>query len=114
MDIDSFQAFCKSLPAVTDSVKWDHDLVFSVGDKMFCVISLEPPLNYSFKVKDESFEELSFRPGFIPAPYMARAKWLQVTDPSKVGKEEREAFIRLSYELVKAKLTKKRRQELGI
>lgn len=114
MDIDQLRSFCTQLPAVTEDVKWDNDLVFSVGGKMFCVASLEPPFKCSFKVPDEEFEELSNRAGFQPAPYMARAKWVLVTSPTRLHKKEWEAYIRQSYELVKAKLTKKARTELGI
>jgi predicted DNA-binding protein (MmcQ/YjbR family) len=114
MDIDQLRALCTGLPAVTEDVKWDNNLVFSVGEKMFCMASLEPPFTCSFKVPDEEFEELSAREGFIPAPYMARAKWVQVTSPTRLHNREWEARIRQSYELVKAKLTKKARTELGI
>lgn len=114
MDIDQLRTFCTGLPAVTEDIKWDNDLVFSVGGKMFCVASLEPPFKCSFKVPDDEFEELSSREGFQPAPYMARAKWVLVTSPARLPKKEWEANIRRSYELVKAKLTKKTRAELGI
>ena len=114
MDIEQIRRFCLGLPVVTEDVKWEHDLVFSIGGKMFCVTSLEPPLRFSFKVKDDEFDELSNREGFMPAPYMARAKWVSVTDPAKLNKKEREEYIRQSYEQVKAKLTKKSRDELGI
>jgi predicted DNA-binding protein (MmcQ/YjbR family) len=114
MEIEWLRKFCLLLPAVTEDVKWGNDLVFSVGGKMFCVASLEPPFKCSFKVKDEEFEELSTRNGFMPAPYMARAKWVLVTDASMLHKKEWEDRIRQSYEIVKMKLTKKVRSELGI
>ena len=114
MDIESLRAFCLSLPAVTEDVKWEADLCFSVGGKMFCVASLEPPLNISFKVGDELFEEISNSPGIIPAPYMARAKWVRVLNNNHFSKQEWEAHIRESYNLVKSKLTKKLRNELGL
>lgn len=113
MDIDLFRALCLSLPAATEDVKWGN-LVFSVGGKMFCMASLEPPFKCSFKVRDEEFEELSVKDGFMPAPYLARAKWVLVTDPSKLHKTEWEGYIKQSYELVKAKLTKKDRALLGL
>ena len=114
MQSEALQKFCLSLPAVTEDIKWGNDLCFSVGGKMFCVTSLEPPLRYSFKVRDDEFDELSNRDGFMPAPYMARAKWVTVIKTSVLSKKEQEKFIRQSYELVKAKLTKKSRMELGI
>lgn len=114
MDLEILRKICLALPAVTEDIKWGHDLVFTVGGKMFCVASLEPPFTCSFKAKEEEFEELSVRGGFIPAPYMARAKWVLVTDSSRLHTEEWKQYIHQSYELVKAKLTKKVRQELGI
>ncbi|MCU7549128.1 MmcQ/YjbR family DNA-binding protein [Chitinophagaceae bacterium LB-8] len=114
MDLDFLRSFCLGLTACTEDVKWDNDLVFSIGGKMFCVAALDLPFKCSFKVKDEEFDELMCRPHFEPAPYMARAKWVLVTNPSVIHKDEWEAFIRQSYELVKAKLTKKLRVELGL
>jgi predicted DNA-binding protein (MmcQ/YjbR family) len=114
MDIDILRKICLSLPAVTEDIKWGNDLVFSVGGKMFCVASLEQPFKCSFKVTDEEFEELSNADGFMPAPYMARAKWVLVTNPSKLNKKEWEQYIKQSYEMVKMKLTKKVKEQLGI
>ena len=114
MNIETLRKICSSLPAVTEDVKWGNDLVFSVGDKMFCVASLEPPFTSSFKVPDDEFEEVSNKDGFAPAPYMARAKWVLVTDPSKMNKKEWEQYIKGSYELIKNKLTRKLRDKLGI
>jgi predicted DNA-binding protein (MmcQ/YjbR family) len=113
MDIDQLRSYCLSLPAVTEDIKWGNDLVFSVGARMFCIAGLEAPLQFSLKVNDEEFEELSHSEGFMPAPYMARAKWVIVTQ-SKLSKKEYERYIEQSYELVKAKLTKKMRSELGL
>jgi predicted DNA-binding protein (MmcQ/YjbR family) len=114
MNIETLREICSSLTAVTEDVKWENDLVFSVGDKMFCVASLEPPFSCSFKVPDDEFDELSNQNGFMPAPYMARAKWVLATDPSNFNKKEWERYIKQSYELVKIKLTKKLREKLGI
>jgi len=114
MDTEMLRKICSSLRAVTEDVKWGNDLVFSVGDKMFCAASLEPPFSCSFKVPDDEFDEISNRNGFTPAPYMARAKWVLVTDPSKLNKKDWERYIKQSYELIKIKLTKKLREKLGI
>src|SRR5881392_1379744 len=113
MDIDALRQFCLSLPAATEDIKWGNDLCFSVGGKMFAVAGLEAPLRCSMKVPDDEFEELSNRAGIIPAPYMARNKWVLV-NASAMNKKEWEHYIRQSYELVKSKLTKKLRTDLGI
>jgi predicted DNA-binding protein (MmcQ/YjbR family) len=114
MNLESLQSFCLNLPAATEDIKWGHDLCFSVGGKMFCVTSLEPPMSVSFKVTDDEFGELSAREGFMPAPYMARAKWVLVTDMSVLKTKEWQSLVKQSYELIKAKLTKKLRSELDI
>jgi predicted DNA-binding protein (MmcQ/YjbR family) len=114
MNIESLQKFCKSLPAVTEDIKWEKDLCFSVGGKMFCVASTDDPFTFSFKVTDEEFETLSTRPGFMPAPYMARAKWVLVTAPSKMKKKEIENYIAQSYNMIAGKLTRKLRKELKL
>jgi len=114
MDIEQLRQYCLSFPAATEDIKWDHDLVFSVGAKMFCVIALEPPFTCSFKVSDEIFEEMSQQQGFRPAPYMARAKWVQVTNLQIVKYSELQSLIKQSYDLIKQKLTKKMRTELGL
>ena len=114
MDLETLRSFCLSLPAATEDVKWGHDLCFCVGEKMFCVASMEPPLTFSFKVPDEDFDEVSTRIGFTPAPYMARNKWVMVTDASKIKKKETEQMVRESYEMIKSKLTKKLRTSLKL
>jgi predicted DNA-binding protein (MmcQ/YjbR family) len=114
MNVEALRKICSSLPAVTEDIKWGNDLVFSVGDKMFCVASLEPPFSCSFKVSDDEFDELSNQNGFIPAPYMARAKWVLVTDETKLAKKEWEQYVKQSYELITRKLTKKLRAKLGV
>jgi predicted DNA-binding protein (MmcQ/YjbR family) len=114
MDIDFLRSFCLGLPACKEDIKWGNDLVFSVGDKMFCVAGLDQPFKCSFKVKDEEFEELTSQPNFEPAPYLARAKWVLVSKPNSLHKDEWEHFISQSYKLVIAKLSKKVRAELGL
>jgi predicted DNA-binding protein (MmcQ/YjbR family) len=107
MNIEMLRNFCKTLPAVTEDIKWGHDLCFLIAGKMFCVTGLEPPFTVSFEVKAEEFDELSSSPGIIPAPYMARNKWIQVQDETRFSKKEWEHYVRQSYELKKAKLPKK-------
>jgi predicted DNA-binding protein (MmcQ/YjbR family) len=106
MNIETLRDLCRALPAVTEDVKWGHDLCFSVADKMFCVAALDGPLTVSFKVKDEEFDELSSTPGFSPAPYVARYKWVLVEDVNKLSRKEWSQYVKQSYELVKAKLPK--------
>ena len=114
MNVETLRKICLSFPGSTESIKWGNDLVFSVGEKMFCATSFEKPFKCSFKVPDESFDELAVREGFIPAPYLARAKWVMVSNDARLSKQEWESFLKQSHELIASKLSKKLRKELQI
>ena len=111
MDIESLRDFCRTLPAVTEDIKWGHDLCFSVGGKMFCVAALDGPLTVSFKVRDDEFDDLASSPGMRPAPYVARYKWILVEDVNKLNRKQWAHYVRQSYDLVRAKLPKKVAQQ---
>ena len=113
MDFEAAKALCRTFPGCTEDIKWGCDAVFSVGLKMFAVARHEAPANgISFKVEDERFLELTDRPGIVPAPYLARAKWVYVEEAGALSDQEAQALLRRSYELVRAKLTKKLQQEI--
>src|SRR5688572_11766801 len=115
MTIDDIQQICRELPAVTEDIKWENDLVFSVGQKMFCVVGLnESPTTASFKVTDEEFEEMCNRPGFKPAPYVAKYKWVWTEDINNLKKAEWKKYLEQSHELVAKKLSVKLRKQLGL
>jgi len=113
MTLEDIRNIALKLPKATEDIKWGNDLCFCIGEKIFTVTGLQPPVTVSFKVKDEEFDELCSCSGIIPAPYVAKHKWVLVEDISKVSKKELEHYINQSYELVKAKLPKKKLKELG-
>ncbi len=113
MNIEDLRDYCNKLPGVTEDIKWGHDLCFCIGAKMFAVTGLEGnPVGLSFKVTDEEFEEVSTTDGFIPAPYLARNKWVLLKDTSRIPRKKLEAYIKQSYELILSKLPKKTQQEI--
>ena len=115
MDIEKIQQICSSLPAVTEDIKWEHDLVFSIGTKMFCVLGIdEIPVSAALKVRDDEFEEMCERDGFMPAPYVAKYKWIKIDNIERLTKNEWKHFINQSYNLVKSKLPGKMLKQLGI
>jgi predicted DNA-binding protein (MmcQ/YjbR family) len=113
MNFEKAKDLCRGFPGATEDIKWGADIVFSVGEKMFMVTGADAPQGMSFKVEDERFLELTDRPGIIPAPYLARAKWVRVESADALDDGEAAALLRRSYELVFAKLTKKLQRELG-
>ena len=114
MNLEVLRTICKKLPAVTEDIKWEHDLCFMVASKMFCVTGLDGPFSVSLKVADEEFDEMTARTGIIPAPYLARHKWILVEDPNALTKKEWNHFITQSYQLVKNKLSKSILKKHGI
>jgi len=111
MTIDVVRSLCRTLPNVTEDIKWGHDLCFCVWGKMFTVVNLERPHSIAFKCTPDSFGELIERPGIIPAPYMARNMWVQEQELGDVlDRRELETLIRTSYDLVVAKLPKSKRE----
>ena len=103
-----------SLPSSTEQIQWEKDRVFKVGGKMFACSGIERNSHFSFKVDDERFLELSDQHGIVPAPYLARAKWIQ-NNPSEceLPDNEIEKLIRRSYELVLARLPKKVQRQIA-
>ncbi|WP_108471489.1 MmcQ/YjbR family DNA-binding protein [Rhodanobacter thiooxydans] len=109
------EALCGHWPGVTRDTKWGVDSVFSVGGKMFAVMPSDGSEGgrLSCKVADDRFLELTDQPAIIPAPYLARAHWVSITEPQRFATAELEAFVLDAYTLVRAKLTKKLQAALG-
>jgi len=113
MDIEWVRRYCMNLPHTSEKVQWGADLVFKIGGKMYAVAVLEPgPVSMSFKCSPEDFAELTERPGVIPAPYAARAKWVALESQDALPAAEIKKLLKKSYELVLAKLPKKTQAEL--
>ncbi len=115
MDEAAMRRLCGPWPGVGTDVKWDDDLIFMVDGKMFAGLCLRGKHagKLAFKVEAGRFLEFTDRPGIVPAPYMARAHWISMDDPSVLPRAELEALVRRAYELVREKLPKKRQRELA-
>lgn len=111
---DALQQHAAARAGATTDIKWGADWVASVGGKMFFVTGAEPgPARAcSFKVDDHRFLELTGLPGLVPAPYLARVKWVQLQDPNALPLDELKALVSRSHELVLGKLPKKLQREL--
>jgi predicted DNA-binding protein (MmcQ/YjbR family) len=110
------RSFCRSLPHTTEKVRWEHNLLFCIGEKMFCVANLEPaesPGRIAFKCTPEKFAELVEVEGLVPAPYMAHNHWVSVRDMNALRRIEMEELIHHSYRLVLERLPKKTQAALA-
>lgn len=115
MDIDALRRLCLSFPGATEQIQWGSDLLFKVHGKMFAVTPLEPATVWlSMKVTPENFQELTERPGIIPAPYLARASWIALESPTILPTPDLAALLRGSYDLVVARLSHKSRESLAV
>jgi len=115
MSFAALKKHAASLPGATTDIKWGADWVASVGGKMFFAGGSEPGTwdACSFKVDEHRFLELTDLPGFAPAPYLARVKWVQLKDPKALPLAELKALVTRSHALVFAGLSKKLQRELS-
>ena len=108
--IDWVRDTCRSLPHTTEDVQWEHNLLFRIAGKIYCIANLEPgmsPTKISFKCTPETFAELVEIEGIVPAPYMARNHWVSLTEMNALRQAEIKELILNSYQLVLEKLPRK-------
>ena len=116
MKYAEIEKFCKALPGATLSIQWGADHVYKVGGKMFAAMGPPEmrPQSLSFKTSDDSFAILTRAKDIIPAPYLARAKWVQLIKLDALSTKELKAYLMRAHAIVAAGLPKKKRVELGI
>ena len=111
MTPEPFDKAALALPGATMTVQWGADQVYKVGGKMFAVLGEG---GFSFKASDVAFEVLSETGRAIPAPYLAKAKWVKFADVAAEDADEVADWLKTAHALIAAKLTKKARAELGL
>ncbi|CAN5510600.1 MmcQ/YjbR family DNA-binding protein [soil metagenome] len=113
MKAEFIRDICLTFTGVEEDVKWGHNLCFLTGKKMFCITGIEGEFGVSLKVKDEEYDELTGRDHIIPAPYLARYKWIHVSNPNTFSMKEWKHYLQQSLKLVgeknKIKAKKKKR-----
>jgi predicted DNA-binding protein (MmcQ/YjbR family) len=114
----AFNAFCRSLPHSTFVEQWSGGQVWKVGGKMFAVCwpGESHVDGITFKASPLSYDMLKTQAGLRPAPYMASRgmKWLQWYSAETLDEAALRDYLRASYDLVAAGLSKKLRMELGL
>lgn len=112
----AFEVRCLRLPAVTKVLQWEGTSVFKVGGKMFALGGgfAARSGGYMFKVSNMAYSMLIEHGLARPAPYLARAKWVQLVDNNALPDAELTAYLARAHALVTAKLTRKTRRELGL
>lgn len=113
----AFEKAALALPGAFVSVQWGDDRVFKIGKppgKMFAVLAGQSvkPRSASFKCSDLSFELLVKKKGIVPAPYLARAKWVMLETLAALPDAEIKARLAEAHRLIAEKLPKKEREAL--
>jgi predicted DNA-binding protein (MmcQ/YjbR family) len=106
MTFETFHAAALALPGATFDIKWGADRVYSVGGKMFAHAGPEgePEPKYMFMASDLAFEMLIEQGVAKPAPYLARAKWVQLVGPDALPDEALRAYLKEAHRIVSGKL----------
>ncbi len=116
MRLAALRQFALSLPSTTVVKQWGEHLVFKVAEKMFLIIGLDGETidGVTFKcAPDREFDDLTEIEGITQAPYCAKRHWVRVADLAALPAPELESRIRRSYDLVVAKLPKKKQAALA-
>jgi len=112
-----FDKFCRALPKTPHVVQWGGASVWKIGGKIFAVANNWGPGEggkFSFKCSDMAYDLLRQQKGIVAAPYLARAKWVQVDAVKALSDKDLKAYIETAYSLVSKKLTKTVKKELGL
>lgn len=116
---EGFEAFVARLPHCFIVRQWGDASVAKAGtpetSKIFALLSQwsasGPAL--SFKCSDMSFSVLPELQGIRPAPYLARAKWVQVSPDADLDEDALRAYITQAHRLIFLKLPKATRNRLN-
>ena len=106
MTPEAFHTAALALPGATYDIKWGVDRVYSVGGKMFATAGQEgdPAPKYAFKASDIAYHVLVEHGVAKPAPYLSRAKWVQLVKADAVDDADLEAYLEEAHRIVSGKL----------
>lgn len=120
MTRDEFDQYCASLVGVSHVIQWGDASVWKVGGKIFAICSNwgedapeKDGIKISFKCSELSYQILTEQAGIIPAPYLARAKWVQLESAAAMSDDDIKAYISEAHRIIAQKLSKKLQREIG-
>ncbi len=114
---EQFNQHCATLKGTTHVIQWGGADVWKIGGKIFAIAPRVGEGEFqtiSIKVNDFVYEILTQKDGIVPAPYLARAKWIQIQSPDAMTDEDLIQHVTDAYEIITTKLTKTLRHELGL
>jgi predicted DNA-binding protein (MmcQ/YjbR family) len=109
MNIEEYRDYCLSLPGVTEDFPFDQEtLVFKVGGKMFSLTDVDDFRSVNLKCDPEKAIELREQfPSVTPVYHMSKKHWNTVLTDGSIPDYLLKQWIKDSYDLVVAGLSKK-------
>ncbi len=113
MTLEGIRAFCLQMPHVTEAFKMHH-AAFQIGGKTFALLNLDVEgLPLSFKCTPDDYAEAIEVEGLIPAPYLARSRWVSLTGFDALPASDLKDRLRRACEAVRLTLSKKAQAQLA-
>ena len=115
MNIEEYRNYSLKLPGVTEGFPFDEKvLVFKVMGKMFLLTDIDTFASFNAKCEPEKCIELREQySGIKPGYHMNKKHWNTISTDGSVPDGLMFEFIKNSYNLIVAGLTKKLKEELG-
>lgn len=116
MNIEQFRDFCLSLPATEETFPFDNvTLVFKVAGKMFALADVDLFTSINLKCDPEMAVELRERyPAVQPGYHMSKVHWNTVEMDGSISDALLKEWIKNSYDLVVASMSRKHREANGL
>jgi predicted DNA-binding protein (MmcQ/YjbR family) len=116
MNIEQFRNYCLSLPATEETFPFDEvTLVFKVAGKMFALADVDLFTSINLKCDPELAVELRERyPAVQPGYHMSKVHWNTVEMDGSIPDALLKEWIKNSYDLVVASMTRKHREANGL
>lgn len=119
MNIEELREYCLSMEGVTEKTpfgkfarRFDSVLVFYILDHMFCMTDMDDFTSVTVKAAPETIDELKMtRTSVGSHRNMSERHWMQLNLNGDVPDREVYDLIKKSYGIVKAKYTKKRKND---
>ncbi len=115
MDLELFRNYCLGLKAVTEEMPFgDTVLVYKVAGKMFALTAIDSFASINLKCDPGEAIELRERyPAVQPGYHMNKQHWNTILMDHSIPNKLILEWTRNSYDLIVAKLPKKRKDEWG-
>lgn len=116
MNVEELREYCLSLDHAEEAMPFGDDtLVFKVGGKMFALLPLSGQLWINLKCDpDEAIELRETYQAVLPGYHMNKRYWNTVSVDGSVSDSLLKKWIRNSYDLIIANLSKKEKAGLGL